>query len=241
MDNFLSNYNWSSVLSATATNVEVAVYEFNKIMMYAFDLFVPIVKVRWSDGSPKWLPRELKILKNRKSRLHKRLKAMEKKMTDGLFVDSRVFNAARAEFCDIRETLNQELKNQYNLYLNDLKDNIRVDPSKFWKHVKSKKGGSAFPKTMSFNDVSSSNESEICDMFADFFQNVYKQDNCDPTSSNVPDFTQSAVINLPEIKTNDVIDSINRLKSSFTPGPDNIPSCVLKNCCESLSHILIYL
>lgn len=86
---------------------------------------------------------------------------------------------------------------------------------------------------------SSCNEQTICDMFADLFQGGYKTDNCD--TPEVPDFAVGNVINLPVIDPKDVLDATCALKSSFFPGPDNIPSCVLRNCSEPLANILCYL
>lgn len=64
-------------------------------------------------------------------------------------------------------------------YLADIKVQIKENPIMFWKLIKSKKENSDSPKLMKRGDFVSHDEQEICDMFGDFFQSVYRTDTSD--------------------------------------------------------------
>lgn len=98
----------------------------------------------------------------------------------------------------------------------------------------------ADPQNMRLDDVSSDDEFKICDMFATFFESVYKPD--DVLKNN---FTKDKCNNFnfqqPVISTTDVTNAVNKCKLSYSPGPDEIPSCIRRKCCSSLSNVLCYL
>jgi len=79
-----------------------------------------------------------------------------------------------------------------------------------------------------------SNDSADADLFANFFQSFYSP-FCTSNSSYPYYNFQSNTMFAPSISYNTIISSLISSKSSFIPGPDNIPSCLLKECCSSLA------
>lgn len=71
-------------------------------------------------------------------------------------------------------------------------------------------------------------------MFADFFGTTYSDAQYDEStySFTIP---QSESVLFPPISTSDILYSLTNFKSSFSCGPDGVPSCLLINCAHALS------
>jgi len=78
-------------------------------------------------------------------------------------------------------------------------------------------------------------------MFAEYFESVYSDDSSDlPMPSNVSSNT-FPTITMASIDVETVYGYLITVKSSFQPGPDNIPSFIVKHCadllCVPLAHL----
>lgn len=94
---------------------------------------------------------------------------------------------------------------------------------------------------MSFKNVTRSNVNEICDLFADFFEGVYRNEHTKHNlhlSSKHADLIDIGNITLTEEEVRKGLSSINSKKSC---GPDLVPPIVLKSCAQSLTTPLCYL
>src|SRR3978361_235079 len=78
---------------------------------------------------------------------------------------------------------------------------------------------------------------EVCDLFAEFFQSNYSQDDNHYLPSLCSDiFLQfpSETLCSPSISYTDICDSLRLLKSDNSNRPDNIPSVFVGNCSDNL-------
>ena len=157
----------------------------------------------------------------------------------------------KRNFLNIRcRELYSSLKSQYNRvfesthknYLIKVKAEIRRDAKQFWKYINSKRNNDGLPNSLSYKDKSSTDETEISDMFVDFFQSVYNPvfSGCDNFFDSTSQ-SQTPVLYVKCFSRDEVLHGINGLKYSHSHGPDGIPSSILKNCRDSLCDLITFL
>ena len=137
------------------------------------------------------------------------------------------FKAVRARCKDLSEEL-------YARHIFTADNNIISNPKLFWKFVNSKKNDSAnFPLEMNLDQRSAKGGDEIANLFAQYFSSVYRIDD---VRQNLCDFDpQLQVMDTGlNVSLSDVFNRISKLNSSCKPGPDGIPSILIKNCKFSL-------
>ncbi|XP_055604337.1 uncharacterized protein LOC129752587 [Uranotaenia lowii] len=132
--------------------------------------------------------------------------------------------------------------NLYRQHISRFQQNLKRDPSSFWKHFKSKRRHATIPVDISFNGVAASNMTESTNMFADFFQSVFSSADYE-TDSNYLASIQSHDVNLPmpSLTEQEVFERLSTVDPSKGTGPDDIPHSVLKNCAASLAAPICHL
>ena len=85
---------------------------------------------------------------------------------------------------------------------------------------------------MKFGSTEATADSDIANMFADFFQNSYSTF----TSTSNYSFNINRLNFLPQIllTEEEVLNGLKTLKNSISPGPDGVPANVLKLCAIEL-------
>jgi len=116
-----------------------------------------------SYSSP-WFTRQLSYLKNKKTRLFKRFKI------SGLQTDFTKYSSAKAEFVQYNSGC-------YKNYLSRCKCDFKSNPMLFFSFVNSKRKSSCFPPSLFLNNNVASDDNDICNLFADFFQSTYTKCN----------------------------------------------------------------
>lgn len=101
----------------------------------------------------------------------------------------------------------------------------------------------SMPSSLVFKEMNATNISEICDVFADYFESVYDDNSgCNdiskPWTKNV-----SKVVNIGSffITNDQVCKCLSKWKVKKGSGPDMVPSFILKSCRESLSEPLCFI
>jgi hypothetical protein len=226
MNAFFERVDWTQVTSCN--EMEYAVEAFYSILRDAISRFVPCTKIKERKKAP-WITPNLKRLKNRKNSLHKKLKKNDD-------------NAIRTEYNLVKRQLVVETKLAYTEYISDLKETLKTDPKKFWGYINRKRNNDLYPKIMSYKDETKDNDKDICKLFAKFFESVYKNDN----SMSFPDLNILPInttgnFQPPMIRNCDIFTAIAEVKCSYSPGPDNVPACILTKCINPLVDVLSYL
>jgi hypothetical protein len=211
MINLLEQIDWSCI---HFDNLETSTVTFYNIMNNIFDVCVPIKSMKCGHSAPPWMTQNLRSKRNAKDRAFKKFKRT------GLNSDYVIYSAIRKDF-------NQLVQSSYSEYLCRVKTDLRSNPKSFWDFIKTKKGCDIFPNVMSYKDFSSNDKETICEYFRDFFQNVYVLPNSESATYSS---TAKDIVDVPFLcfSTKDILAHIRILKPSWSPGPDGIPSVVIK-------------
>lgn len=98
---------------------------------------------------------------------------------------------------------------------------------------------------MTFKGKACSDHEDIANLFADYFSEVYvksENDNIDSESFHYMDRCKK-LINIMNISISEssILTALNTIKPSNCPGPDNVPSILIRNCSDALSTPLYLL
>ncbi|XP_053699023.1 uncharacterized protein LOC128745994 [Sabethes cyaneus] len=122
-----------------------------------------------------------------------------------------------------------------------VQSNLRHNPKCFWNFVNSKRKNSAIPSLTFLDNEQSSSEWETCEQFVKFFASVFVSD------VTLDQKIEQAIVDVPanivdldtfEVTQPSILAAINKMKSSFSPGPDGIPAVVYRRCATSLAYPL---
>lgn len=104
--------------------------------------------------------------------------------------------------------------------------------------MNAKRKSKNIPENVFLDESTAFNSNDSCELFAKFFKTVYADDitslhDADLAASNVP----VDCLNLTTfyITPNMILNAAKKLKRSYTPGPDGIPSIVFCCCAEFLA------
>ncbi|XP_063932652.1 uncharacterized protein LOC135144560 [Zophobas morio] len=177
---------------------------------------------------PYWFNKELKELCRLKTTAHCTFKNTGK-LDDYLY------------FKTLRDRCNELIEKVYAEYISNVNRSMVSNPKLLWKFINNKKHGeSNIPNEMNFGHQCVKGGEEIANAFAQYFASVYVKDD---SNKFVCDFKSSYDVNDMGLKIclSDIFDEISKLKSSCSPGPDGIPSILIKNCKFALCSPLLLL
>ncbi|XP_062540753.1 uncharacterized protein LOC134208822 [Armigeres subalbatus] len=211
----LSNMDWEHILDLV--DINSAAETFSHIMVYIIDRHVPKKSVR-SDSRIPWMTNALRSLKRCKKAA---LRSYTKHRTLPL------------KFHYVR--LNNEYKriSRYHFlrYQRGIQRRLRSHPKSFWSYVNEQRKETGFPSSMVFNSESASTQQGICNLFSAKFASVFEDeqlpvDVVTTAASNVPLANQS--LGDIEVNVEAISRAMSKLKTSSKPGPDGVPSMILK-------------
>ena len=220
LNNFLNNIDWKKILEPKSFDVDKLVDEFYRTIYDAFDIFIPKYLKKESNRPP-WFNKNLTNLRNRKNRAHRAMKL------------SQHDNSLKNKFIKLRKEFDQLNKVSYKKYIDNVENDLMHDAKNFWKFVNTKRKTSGYPATMFLNDVEASNNNDICNLFASFFQSGYKNfDENDIPAERTFNSNHPKLISAPSITEDEIWNCICKLKHGC--GGDLIPSSIIKSCASSL-------
>ena len=222
MNAFLASIDWLTELNNP--DVNSSAQTLTHILIYAIDQFVP-KRAQQPTRIPPWSNNELKRAKSAKrSSLKKYSKnpSLQNKISYG--------------------SLNNRYKRMNNslrsAYLNKIQSDLKSNPKKFWDYVNKQRNECGLPTTMFLGDTEGSNTLDICNLFKTHFRSVFSDESIDQcgivsAASNVPN--RSVVGPHPTITVSTITTACAKLKRSSNPGPDGVPSVILKKCVSSIA------
>lgn len=225
MKNFLEGVDWDMVLAGRDANSAAKI--FSDILSYAIDQFTP-KRHKQPKIYPPWSNPHLKRLKSIK---RSNLKKYSKYRTN-------IFKSNYITSNKQYKQLNEQL---FSTYQQNIQQSLKENPKKFWSYIDDQRKENGLPSSMKLGDVETSTVAGICDLFQERFRSVFT-DECleshevSKAASNVPSRLMCG--NHPTVTTKMVELALCKLKSSSNPGPDGIPSIILKRCAVSLSSSL---
>ena len=131
-------------------------------------------------------------------------------------------------------------KRDYNLMINNITQNRSTNPKKLWDFVNNK--SNEYPKTMYYCNSESNNESELSELFANYFKSVYVNGNLDNSirTNNIIN-SNCSFLHRIEITQKDIFDAVQDLKAHSSSGPDKIKPVLVIKCIEGLIQPLLIL
>lgn len=155
----LSTINYAAVFHRMS--VEAAFEYFYDILKKAIANNIPIVRIKCKTNKPKWWNAELQKLKNKRNKEWKRLNGSNQ---------SQQYDKALKDFNELNDK-------RYGEYVNDIQNQIKSNPASFWKFARERTNNSAYPSTMSYNNITADTPQNIVHLFADCFQTFYRTDD----------------------------------------------------------------
>jgi hypothetical protein len=228
LNNFFNTLNWESIFRS-CTDVNQKVLRFYCALFTGFELSIPKSTNRpRRDKHPPWYNPPLIRLKNQKNNAYKTYRKY------GSIGNYNKYVELRRNFVNMQNLLHER-------YLNRIQKNLKHDPRSFFSYVNSKRKSSGYPANMIFKDQASSDVLIICNLFADFFEEVYVDLNVDSAQSSPPASNSNINLGSIELTSVNVMEGLLNIDASKGPGPDDIPPSILRNCastiCQPLLHI----
>lgn len=121
---------------------------------------VPKVRRKKYTNKPKWWTPELLRLKNRRDKLFKRKSDVK---------SGAEYEAALCAFNELND-------HRYQEYIRRTQENIKSNPSEFWKYAKINGGSDKYPDEMQNGDRVGKTSSDVVNLFADYFESIYVPD-----------------------------------------------------------------
>lgn len=203
------------------SSVDDMVLFFYYILYIGFEWFVPKKESR-NRKYPPWYNKTLRRLRNKKNRIFRRYCSSAR---CPLLYESYKF--LRRKFVNYQNFL-------YREYLLNVQKNLKADPSAFFSFVKIKSKLPNVPSTLSFNNKTATNLMDICELYADFFDDVYKVDG-DSSGNSWTDIKKIVDIGNISVTGKQVYDCLSKVKLKKSIGPDMVPPIVLRNCASTLT------
>ena len=174
---------------------------------------------------PAWYNKRLSNLKNKKNKSYKRYRTDFHNP-----VLKQTYIQHQREF----DVLNAFL---YNSYIHSTELSLQDNSKLFWVFLNSKRKSNGLPSFMHYNEIGSSNTTEICNLFADFFKSVYTSQSSPP--SHFSNLKPIADISQIDITLSDVKEALLSLVPKTSVDDDGIANIILKNCLDTISWPLL--
>lgn len=217
----LNRIDWSVL--ENMEDVDYAVSFFTDELVQLFRSYVPAPR---RPLHPPWSNRKLRLLKRKRASALRRY-------------SSRKCPTLKFEF--VRASTKYKKYNSflYAKYAQRTQRDLKQNPKRFWNFIKSKRKEHGLPCNMYYGDRTAASLEEMCDLFVDHFLTAFE--SADPTTQSgaLRDVPRNAInLDVTSFAEDDIVAATRKLKSSFTPGPDGIPSAILKKCGQSLAYPL---
>lgn len=175
---------------------------------------------------PVWYSKTLIRLIREKDRLHKKWKNYSNA------VDYISFSC-------LRKRVKLTIDIDYRSYIDDIERRLGSGECKpFWRYVNGFRKSNTLPNVFKYDGIDASNGTDICNMFADYFESVYVSDipggGVAPNSSYL--FRDALDLHSVEITREDVFKHLAGLKISGGCGPDRIPPRFIVACSHYLAE-----
>lgn len=116
-----------------------------------------------------------------------------------------------------------------------MKNELVSNPKSFYGFIKSKRRSNDCPKSLHFGSDVADDDTGISNIFASFFKTTYSDNVYDSTFQYPYYIEEFSTVTIPLLDITTVLANLKSLKDTTVPGPDGIPSCILKYCAENFA------
>jgi len=226
--NYLGSINWFNYFNSNS-NINVDISFLYLHINIAINHFIPKQR-RHKLIYRIWFGEELKILIKQKQIAHLAYKTLNLPESYITFSNLR-FQCKNIRYRD------------YNVYINNTQNSVKINPKHFWKLYNSQKSSLKLPAVMSYLDEETSSGSEIVNFFKSHFSNIYKPNTLNSYNiSNISKLDNSLFcLNSINISIMDVFNEFWCTNQNQSLCPDGISATFLKESSFILSPIITYL
>lgn len=220
--NHLSTTDWSKL--SNTKSMEEAVSIFYELILKLRDTFVP-TRITPSHRYPPWYkPYLVKIIKEK-------FKFLKKYKTYGNISDDYSFRL-------LRDRVKKAENKCYKEYIMSVEDSISKNPKLFWSYIKSKRGSSCYPSTMTYLSRTSDSCGGTTQLFSAYFSSTFlpATDTFSPSSHSVKILDTPCDLSNIEVSKDRVSKLLSALDLNKSAGPDTLPALFLAKCARELSH-----
>ena len=223
LSDYLQTVGWEPVTSCN--DVDEALLRFNLIVQVALVRFTPLFK---PPRKPIWSNAQLRSLKRI------RAAALRKFTRNRNPTTKAMFNRASGNY----RRFNRQ---RYAEYVRELQERLNQLPAKFWSFVRSKHKENGLPATINKGNVVASTNAEKCELFAEHFATIFCSRNHAEINPQCLENVPLDVVDLDtfHISEDMLLKALRKLKSSFTPGPDGVPTVFMKKCSQDIKTPLM--
>lgn len=213
--------NWENIFSGA--NVNQALAAFYNLLFSIISRHTPLRRPnpRRSNNQPWWNP----DLRHRRNVLRKaRRRYLRHRTVENMIM----LRNLEAEY-------NACVSSYFREYICRIQDEVKANPSSFWRYFKSRKDAQSIPSKMSFGDSTSQDTESSAELFADYFKTVYNV-NHPLNSYELLTFLPSFDIQLPfpTFSEAEVSNALNSVDPSKGPGSDKLPPAFIQRCAQVL-------
>jgi exonuclease III len=138
------------------------------------------------------------------------------------------------KFHRLRNRLKNLITYKHKQYLTNICDNITNQPKKFWSYIKANSKSRGLPQYL-YNNRGEEETSFLgmANIFNIFFQSIFSNNDHLP----IPPINITPDPNLEEIRVTEeeVLKELTKLNPSKAPGPDGLPTRILKDCAPEIT------
>ena len=191
-------------------------------LLRLIDSHIPKIKIR-DANTPPWIDKEVRHLLKKKETTRR---ATKKHHDNVRFLEK--FSALRKE---VKTLINVKQK-EYN---ESLGDSLKENPKRFWNYFRRKTKSNSIPANVTYNNETFASGPDKADAFKWFFFSTCTQDSeSTAVALSLPD-PKTSLLECFWIPEEDVSSLLASLDPSKSPGPDSVPTLVLKECASELA------
>ena len=207
------------------SSVNEALSHFYDIIFAVIKDSVPVVTIN-THKFPHWYSRTLINTIREKEHAHKRYTKHGRDTNSEAY---RTFSRLRTEVKSMQKLCYME-------FVQDVGENIKHNPKRFWSFVKSQKSSRILPKVMNYRGVDQSTLKDILYAFSKYFESVFLIDD----GTNLPFCNMIDVpqFKLPTITPTLMKNEILALDAHSSNGYDNVSAMFVIKCADQLSFPL---
>jgi hypothetical protein len=137
---------------------------------------------------------------------------------------------------DLRNRMKNLVNRKYNQYINTISENIGHTPKKFWNLISSRNKSKSSPDRILEGNNELTDPREKACAFNTYFASIFSkwEDKDLPPLDTYTDDNLGHV----HIDINEVTKELQNLDITKAPGPDGIPTYILKTCANEISPLL---
>ena len=219
----LDNFPWHSCFD---NDINVMWNRVETFIKSCIDNSVPKKVVKKNKNLP-WMSKEIRKLCTKKKMLYKRAKLSKSAVV-------------QQQFKDCSNRLKAMVRKSHSRYTYSISENFKSNPKKFWSYIAStKKSSDNFSFTIDNNVVSDPKiiASAFNNHFASKFDDMYDPLDLAALTDSIPSHGAAPFSFLP-FTVSEVLEILENLDSSKSPGPDELLPVFLKVCCKELAPVL---